>query len=94
MATRLLLVTVQPDGLCITEFAHTEMRQFTAKTAFLYATESDAWVGCAIAIDEYASGIQFAGQLLGQFDIARVDGRGEPEFTVIGQFQSMWRPVQ
>ncbi len=65
------------------------MRQFTAKTAFLYAAESDAWIGCAIAIDEYASGFQFAGQLLGKFDIARVDGRGEPEFTVIGQFQSM-----
>jgi hypothetical protein len=44
------------------------MRQLTAKTAFLYAAESDAWVGCAIAIDEHTTGFQFACQLLGQLD--------------------------
>src|SRR5437868_13409253 len=63
------------------------MRQLPAKSAFLHAAEGDAWVGGAIAVDEYTTGFKLAGQLLGKLDIACVDGGVESELTVIGQRQ-------
>lgn len=57
-------------------------------TPVLTGAARGAW---ATTVGKPSDGVddRLAGQLLGKFDIARVDGRGEPEFTVIGQFQSM-----
>jgi hypothetical protein len=77
-----------PYGLHVTKLVQAEMRQLTAKSAFLHTAERHAGIAGAVAVNKDAAALQAGGKILCQRHIGGKHRRRQTEIAVIGQLSA------
>ena len=83
------LASVLPDGLHITEFTQTKVREFATKAALLHAAKRHPGIAGAKAVDKDTAAFQTCGHLQCPGFIGGKKGRRQTKVTVVCEFQRM-----